>query len=100
MSSKCPVYVAPAMDLDMYKNEATQNNLKELQARDIVVLNVDDGELARGLFGPGRMAEPENIVAFVENHIKSSKPLFGKKVLINAGPTYERIDAVRFIGNF
>ncbi len=100
MSAKCPVYFAPAMDLDMYKNEATLNNIAALTNRGHILIEAEHGELASGLIGQGRMAEPENIVEFLINDLKKGLPLTGKKVLINAGPTYERIDAVRFIGNF
>ncbi len=100
MSAKCPVFIAPAMDLDMYTNQATQSNLLELQKMGHQIIEAEHGELASGLVGQGRMAEPEHIVDFIINSIKNGLPLANKKVLINAGPTYERIDAVRFIGNF
>lgn len=100
MSAKCPVYFAPAMDLDMFKNQATQSNLEALATRGNLLIDAEFGELASGLVGPGRMAEPEHIVAFILEELKKGLPLEGKKVLINAGPTFERIDAVRFIGNF
>jgi len=99
MSAKSPIYVAPAMDLDMYKNPATQHNLSELQARGIQVIPAEHGFLASGLEGQGRMAEPEHIVQFIENHILSGLPLRGKRVLITMGPTREAIDPVRFISN-
>lgn len=99
MSAKCPVYVAPAMDLDMYKNEATRSNLKELEAREVVVIPAEHGELASGLIGQGRMAEPESICQFISAHLLKQLPLFGKNVLINAGPTHEHIDPVRYLGN-
>jgi phosphopantothenoylcysteine decarboxylase/phosphopantothenate--cysteine ligase len=99
LSAKCPVYFAPAMDLDMYKHPSTKNTLKKLQSFGNVVIPATSGELASGLIGEGRMAEPEDIVSFIENDLVSKLPLRGKKVLITAGPTYEAIDPVRFIGN-
>lgn len=100
MSAKCPVYIAPAMDLDMYKNQATQENLAKLAQMGHTIIDAEHGELASGLVGPGRMAEPEHIVEAIELSLKKAQPLYGKSVLVNAGPTYEMIDAVRFIGNF
>lgn len=99
MSAKCPVYVAPAMDLDMYKNEATRANLKELGARGVTIIPAEHGELASGLVGQGRMAEPDAICEFVSTHLQQQLPLFGKNVLINAGPTHEHLDPVRYLGN-
>ena len=99
LSSKCPVYIAPAMDLDMYKHTSTKKNLKKLENCGNIIVPVESGELASGLEGEGRMAEPEAIFSFMENDILSKLPLRGKKVLITAGPTYEAIDPVRFIGN-
>ena len=99
LSAKCPVYFAPAMDLDMYKHESTKNSLKKLQSYGNIMIPATSGELASGLVGEGRMAEPEDIVSFIENHVLSGLPLHNKKVLITAGPTYEAIDPVRFIGN-
>lgn len=99
LSAKCPVYFAPAMDLDMWKHESTQNNIQQLQNFGNTIINPNNGELASGLYGAGRMAEPEQIVVFINHHIQESLPLFGKKILITAGPTYEAIDPVRFIGN-
>lgn len=99
LSAKSTVYFAPAMDLDMYKHETTSTNIKTLEARGDVFIPPTIGELASGLEGEGRMAEPEEIVSFIENHIAASLPLRGKRVLITAGPTYEAIDPVRFIGN-
>ncbi|PID68411.1 MAG: bifunctional phosphopantothenoylcysteine decarboxylase/phosphopantothenate--cysteine ligase CoaBC [Flavobacteriia bacterium] len=99
LSAKCPVYVAPAMDLDMYKHPTTSSNIKELEAFGHAIIPAETGELASGLVGEGRMAEPEHILAFIEQHILGQLPLYGKKVLITAGPTYEAIDPVRFIGN-
>lgn len=100
MSAKCPVYIAPAMDLDMYKNPATTNNLRQLKSIGHTIIEAERGELASGLVGQGRMAEPEHIVDFMQDHIRQGLPLYGKSVLVNAGPTYEKIDAVRFIGNY
>lgn len=99
LSAKCPVYFAPAMDLDMYKHQSTKTTLKTLQAYGNVMIPAESGELASGLVGEGRMAEPEHILAFIENDILGKLPLKGKTVLITAGPTYEAIDPVRFIGN-
>jgi len=99
LSAKCPVYFAPAMDLDMYIHPSTKNSLKKLQNFGNVMIPATSGELASGLVGEGRMAEPKDIVAFMENDILAKLPLRGKKVLITAGPTYEAIDPVRFIGN-
>jgi len=99
LSAKCPVYFAPAMDLDMWKHESTQENIDKLKSYGNVVVAPNNGELASGLFGEGRMAEPEEIVAFLITEIKKGLPLLGKKVLVTAGPTYEAIDPVRFIGN-
>lgn len=99
LSAKCPVFVAPAMDLDMYVHPSTDRNLQLLQSYGNQIIPAEEGELASGLIGKGRMAEPENILAFIVNNLNPSLPLNGKKVLITAGPTYEPIDPVRFIGN-
>lgn len=99
LSAKCPVYFAPAMDLDMYKHPSTKQSLDKLQEFGNVMIPATSGELASGLVGEGRMAEPEDIVSFMENDILSKLPFKGKKILITAGPTYEAIDPVRFIGN-
>ncbi len=99
LSAKCPVYVAPAMDLDMYANCATQDNIGTLSARGVHIIDSEEGELASGLEGKGRLAEPEHIVEAIEADLAKSLPLTGKQVLINAGPTHEHIDPVRFIGN-
>lgn len=99
LSAKCPVMLAPAMDLDMYKHPATLQNLKTLQNYGHQVLDAEHGELASGLVGEGRMAEPEQIQEQIEKHFSKKKRFEGKKVLITAGPTYEKIDPVRFIGN-
>lgn len=100
LSAKCKVYFAPSMDLDMYKHPATRDNIAKLQKFGNVMIPAESGELASGLVGEGRMAEPEAILSFIENDILSQLPLRGKKVLITAGPTYEAIDPVRFIGNY
>lgn len=99
LSAKCPVYVAPAMDLDMWKHDSTQNNIDKILAYGNQVIQPGSGELASGLYGEGRMAEPEEIVAFLTERIQANLPLSGKKILVTAGPTYEAIDPVRFIGN-
>lgn len=99
LSAKCPVYYAPAMDLDMYKHPSTLENFKKLQEFGNTMIPAESGELASGLSGEGRMAEPENIVSFLERDLLEKLPLKGKKILITAGPTYEAIDPVRFIGN-
>ncbi|MEX1382407.1 bifunctional phosphopantothenoylcysteine decarboxylase/phosphopantothenate--cysteine ligase CoaBC [Lutibacter sp.] len=99
LSAKCKVYFAPAMDLDMYKHTSTKNSIEKLQSFGNVFIPPSTGFLASGLEGEGRMEEPENIVSFIEKDIIKGMPLFNKKVLITAGPTYEAIDPVRFIGN-
>ena len=99
LSSRCPVYVAPAMDVDMFHHGTVQTNLKKLSALGVDVIPVGHGELASGLHGDGRMEEPENILKYIEKKLKRSLPLAGKKILVTAGPTYEAIDPVRFIGN-
>ncbi|EAQ47790.1 bifunctional phosphopantothenoylcysteine decarboxylase/phosphopantothenate--cysteine ligase CoaBC [Leeuwenhoekiella blandensis] len=99
LSAKCPVYFAPAMDLDMYKHPSTHQSFEKLISYGNIMIPATSGELASGLEGKGRMAEPEAIVSFVEDDILNKLPLKGKKVLITAGPTYEAIDPVRFIGN-
>jgi phosphopantothenoylcysteine decarboxylase/phosphopantothenate--cysteine ligase len=99
LSAKCTVYFAPAMDLDMYIHPSTLSSLNVLHSYNNIMIPATSGELASGLVGEGRMAEPEDIVKFIENDILDKLPLKGKKVLITAGPTYEAIDPVRFIGN-
>ena len=99
LSAKCPVYFAPAMDLDMYKHPSTLASFHALKQFGNTIIPAESGELASGLSGEGRMAEPETIVAFIEKDIESQLPLKGKTFLITAGPTYEAIDPVRFIGN-
>jgi phosphopantothenoylcysteine decarboxylase / phosphopantothenate---cysteine ligase len=99
LSSRCKVYIAPAMDLDMYKHATTVENLKRLQSFGNDIIQPGNGELASGLHGEGRMAEPAEIVAYLENEFSKKLPFSNKKILITAGPTYESIDPVRFIGN-
>lgn len=99
LSAKCPVYFAPAMDIDMYRHFTTQANFTRLQSFGNIMIAATSGELASGLEGQGRMAEPDDIVAFITNDIQAKLPFYGKKILITAGPTYEAIDPVRFIGN-
>lgn len=102
LSARCPVYLAPAMDLDMWKHPGTQKNIATLSGYGNRVIMPEHGELASGLTGTGRMAEPEEIIRFLENDPAipaASLPLSGKKILVTAGPTYEAIDPVRFIGN-
>ena len=100
LSAKCPVMVAPAMDLDMYKHPVTQRNLKVLQSFGNIIIEPESGELASGLIGKGRMEEPERIVAFIADYFARQEDFKGKKVVVTAGPTYEKIDPVRFIGNY
>lgn len=100
LSAKCPVMIAPAMDLDMWKHPSTQNNLEILKQRGVKVVPVAEGILASGLSGPGRLAEPEEIMELVQAFFDQKAKLKHKKILITAGPTYESIDPVRFIGNF
>ena len=100
LSSKCPVYFAPAMDLDMHKNLANQENIKKLEDFGKKHIPVNSGFLASGLEGEGRMSEPKEIIDFISQDIKRELKLYNKNVMITAGPTYESIDAVRFIGNF
>lgn len=100
LSARCPVAIAPAMDLDMYQHPATQDNLSKLRDRGTLIIPPGSGELASGLSGEGRMAEPEEIFSFAETTLLHGSRLSGKNILITAGPTYEPIDAVRFIGNF
>ncbi len=99
LSAKCPVFFAPAMDLDMYKHPSTKASFEKLESFGNTMIPATSGELASGLHGEGRMAEPEDIVGFVEQFLSEGLPLSGKKVLITAGPTYEAIDPVRFVGN-
>ncbi len=104
LSATCPVVLAPAMDEDMWIHPATRSNLEKLKSYGNQVISVENGELASGLFGEGRMAEPENIVRYLDQMgsrplVGGSRPLHGKKALVTAGPTYEALDPVRFIGN-
>lgn len=101
MSAKCPVFIAPAMDLDMYVHPSTKRNLELAESFGHIIIPAENGELASGLIGQGRMAEPETIAKTIEDFFDSNieKTLEGKTVLITAGPTYEAIDPVRFIGN-
>jgi len=98
-SSKCPVIISPAMDLDMYEHPTNKKNLKKLKSYGNIILPVGKGFLASGLNGKGRMLEPEEIINFIDDFFKKKLTLYGKKILITAGPTYEKIDLVRFIGN-
>lgn len=99
LSAKCPVYFAPAMDLDMYKHPSTKRNIKQLTAFGNILIPSGFGELASGLFGEGRLAEPSEILEHINKDLSKNLLLSGKEVLITAGPTYEAIDPVRFIGN-
>ena len=99
LSAKCPVFLAPAMDLDMWAHPATRANIERLQSYGNHVIPPGRGELASGLHGEGRLAEPEDILVRLENHFSNQHPLSGKSVLVTAGPTYEAIDPVRFVGN-
>lgn len=100
LSARCRTLVVPAMDLDMYAAAATQDNLETLRRRGVIVMDPASGFLASGLEGKGRMPEPEDIMRFAANVLAQQQDLTGKKVLITAGPTYENIDPVRFIGNY
>ncbi len=99
LSAKCPIMLAPAMDLDMYKHPTTLANLEKVRSFGNTVIDAEDGELASGLEGQGRMAEPEHLLAAIEKHFHNSNQLEGKKVLITSGPTQEAIDPVRYISN-
>ncbi len=99
LSAKCPVMIAPAMDLDMYAHPTTINNLNQLASYGVKILPAESGFLASGLVGKGRMTEPEDIVAKLKTFFTLNNSMLGKKVLITAGPTHEHIDPVRFIGN-
>lgn len=100
LSAKCPVFIAPAMDLDMFTHPSTQKNLETLKSFGNTIIEPATGELASGLTGKGRMEEPENILEIVVGHFNSNSKLNGKTFLVTAGPTYERIDPVRYLGNF
>jgi len=98
-SASCPVYLAPAMDREMYTSTSIKNNIALLSKQNRIIIPSEKGELASGLYGEGRMAEPEHILSFlIKKHFKEL-PLYGKKAMVTAGPTYEAIDPVRFIGN-
>ncbi|GLR19162.1 bifunctional phosphopantothenoylcysteine decarboxylase/phosphopantothenate--cysteine ligase CoaBC [Portibacter lacus] len=99
LSAKCPVCIAPAMDLDMWKHPSTIRNIDLLKEYGNLLIPVEFGELASGLVGEGRMAEPDQIVEFVEQNFNIKSDLAGKRILVTAGPTYEDLDPVRFIGN-
>ncbi len=99
LSARCPVWIAPAMDLDMYRHQSTQENLARLRKAGNLIIEAEEGELASGLSGIGRMAEPEHIIDHLQAFFKQQQLLEGKKVLITAGPTHEAIDPVRFISN-
>lgn len=100
LSMKAPVFIAPAMDLDMFAHPSTQQNLQRLRSYGNHIIEPTSGELASHLEGKGRMEEPENIIRVLERHFAATQDLAGKRVLVTAGPTYERIDPVRFIGNY
>lgn len=100
LSARCPVFVAPAMDVDMWQHPATRANIQRLQAFGVHVIPVEHGELASGLVGDGRMAEPEHIASYIKRYFQSdTKALSGKKSLVTAGPTFEPLDPVRYLGN-
>ncbi|MES1218122.1 MAG: bifunctional phosphopantothenoylcysteine decarboxylase/phosphopantothenate--cysteine ligase CoaBC [Bacteroidota bacterium] len=99
LSATCPVVAAPAMDEDMWHHPTTKENLKRIESFGVKIIPVEKGELASGLYGDGRMAEPEKLVEFISDNFFLSKPLAGKKAFVSAGPTYEPLDPVRFIGN-
>lgn len=99
LSARCPVMIAPAMDLDMYRHQATKTNIEKVLSFGNHIVHAEHGELASGLVGEGRMAEPETILSRIKEHVKKKSSYQGKKVIITAGPTFESIDPVRFIGN-
>jgi phosphopantothenoylcysteine decarboxylase/phosphopantothenate--cysteine ligase len=99
LSAKCPIFIAPAMDLDMYEHPSTQKNIHILRSYGNIIIEPQVGELASGLSGPGRMEEPENILSTLTSFFKRKRDLSGKTILVTAGPTYEAIDPVRYIGN-
>lgn len=99
LSARCPVLLAPAMDLDMYRHQATDENIKILKDYGNTIIDAGHGELASGLVGEGRMAEPEDLMQVLIDYFMANQPLKGKKALVTAGPTHEAIDPVRFIGN-
>lgn len=99
LSARCPIFFAPAMDLDMWTHPSTKENIRKLQSFGNHMIDVEHGELASGLVGNGRMAEPETIVSVLDEFFKKGKDLIGKNAMVTAGPTHEAIDPVRFIGN-
>lgn len=99
LSCTCPIIIAPAMDLDMWKHPSTKRNIGKLVSYGNLIIQPESGELASGLVGEGRLAEPETIVDFIQTHVSENLPLKGYQVLLTAGPTYEPIDPVRYIGN-
>jgi phosphopantothenoylcysteine decarboxylase/phosphopantothenate--cysteine ligase len=99
LSAKCPVYFAPAMDLDMYKHPSTKHNIEKLQEFGNKFIPAVHGELASGLIGEGRMAEPDEIIEFIINDLNEAKVLYDKTCMVTAGPTHENIDPIRYIGN-
>ncbi len=101
LSARCPVFIAPAMDEDMWLHPSTRNNINKLQEYGNHIIPTEHGELASGLIGPGRMSEPENMIKILSDfYVLTTLPLAGQNAVVTAGPTYERIDPVRFIGNF
>ncbi len=99
LSATCPVVVAPAMDEDMWKHPSAKSNIETIEKHGVTIIPVEKGELASGLYGDGRMAEPETILSFIDQRFFLNRDVSGKRVLVSAGPTYEPIDPVRFIGN-
>ncbi len=99
LSAKCPVFFAPAMDLDMWEHPSTKNNILKLQSYGNLIIPVGDGELASGLVGKGRLAEPEDIFTYIDQHLSKKKDLTNRSIMITAGPTIEKIDPVRFLTN-
>ncbi len=99
LSARCPVFIAPAMDLDMYQHPSTLENLRKLNSYGNTIIPAEDGELASGLYGQGRLAEPERLLQYLNRHFSRIESLVGKKILITAGPTQEAIDPVRFVSN-
>ncbi len=100
LSAKCPVFIAPAMDLDMFAHPSTKNNIDTLRSFGNFIIEPQVGELASGLSGPGRLEEPEEILKIVRDHFMHQQDLLNVKVMVSAGPTYEKIDPVRFLGNY
>ncbi len=100
LAARCPVILSPTMDVDMYRNKITQRNISSLKSKGFIIINPVEGELASGLYGEGKMPEPEELFDFTKNFLLKKKDLKGKKILITAGPTRENIDPVRFISNY